>query len=278
MIEALRQLDAARQRQLIRLLEPRAELDDVGDAELWGELLRTLRHVLEVPDKDDLPEYMRRRLVDVTRRQFRLLDGHESDALSDIELAQLLVDFVLDAAATLAEDDERRLEFETFLRTKDRTDRTRWLVQSDRFAALMADRAFDRVAAQRRADELLQEERAHQKTAKAIVADLAAATQTKRKRRRTEGAAAGAAAGSALSHFVAATAVGGVAVAPAVAVPLAAVAGGLYMSGRGQRELVKVAEEEAPRAKANRARRSRLVQSVVALSAFMVGNAVSEPE
>jgi hypothetical protein len=278
MIKALRELDTPRQRQLIRLLEPRAELEDIDDADVLSELLRTLRRVLEVPEKDDLPEYLRRRLVEVTRRQFRLLGGHESDAFSDMELAQLLVDFVLDAAATLAEDDERRLEFETFLRTKDRTDRTRWLVHSDRLAALTADRAFDRAAAERRAEELLQEQSAHQKTAKAIVADLAAVTRTKSKRRRAQREVQGVAVGSALSQVVAATAVGGVAVAPAVAIPLAAVAGGLYMSGRGQRELIKVAEEEAPRAKANRARRSRLVQSVVALSAFMVANAVSERE
>jgi hypothetical protein len=55
-----------------------------------------------------------------------------------------------------------------------------------------------------------------------------------------------------------------------LAVPLAALAGGLYMAGRLKRDLVKTAAAEAEKTRANRARRSRLVQNVVALSVFVV--------
>src|SRR4051812_28042714 len=123
MIAALRSLDGTGQRQLIRLLDPRVELDDVADADLLGELVAVLRRALDVPPKEDLPEYLRRRLVEVTKRHFELIDN--TDAATDLELAHLLVDFVLVAAAEMTDDPERREEFETFLRTKDRTERTR---------------------------------------------------------------------------------------------------------------------------------------------------------
>lgn len=58
--------------------------------------------------------------------------------------------------------------------------------------------------------------------------------------------------------------------APAVAVPLAAVAGGIYMAGLRKRELVAVAGEGASQTRATRARRSRLVQSMVVLCAFLI--------
>jgi hypothetical protein len=44
------------------------------------------------------------------------------------------------------------------------------------------------------------------------------------------------------------------------------------MAGRGKRALVRVAEEEAEKTRAQRARRSKLVQAVVTLSAFVVAN------
>ena len=261
MIQIIRQLSSHEQRQLIKLLDPRIDLDETGDGEVLGKLVLVLRRVLEVPAKDDLPEYLRRRLADIVRHQFELMD--EVDTLTDMELAHVLVDFTLEAAERLAEDDERSDEFATFLRTKDRTDRTRWLVESQRVASLVTSGSFDRVAAERRADELYAEQSAHSKTAKAIIGDLGAAAAT------ASAASAAASSSGRLAAVVSASATGS-ALAPAVAVPLGALAGGLFMAGRRRKDLVRVAGEEAKKTRAQRARRSRQVQSMVSLCAFLV--------
>ena len=257
-IQIIRQLSPQGQRQLIKLLDPRMDLDETGDDELLGKLVLVLRRVLEVPAKDDLPEYLRRRLADIVRHQFELME--DVDTLTDMELAHVLVDFTLEAAERLAEDDEGSEEFATFLRTKDRTDRTRWLVESQRVASLVTSGSFDRVAAERRADELYAEQSAHSKTAKAIIGDLGAAAAT---------ASAAASRSGRLAAVVSASATGS-ALAPAVAVPLGALAGGLFMAGRRRQDLVRVAGEEAKKTRAQRARRSRQVQSMVGLCAFLV--------
>jgi hypothetical protein len=142
MIRTLRALEPQQMRQLIRLLDPRADLDEIDDDEAWEELLATLRRALEIPAKDDLPEFLRRRLVEVVVRQFELADS--ADSLADRELAGLLADFTLESAQRLAKDDERREEFETFLRTKSRRERLEWLVASQRARAVAADEGFDR--------------------------------------------------------------------------------------------------------------------------------------
>jgi hypothetical protein len=261
-IALIRDLPAPQQRQLIKLLDPRADLDDLDDQGVVDELVRTLRRSLEVPAKDDLPEYLRRRLVDVVRRHFELAD--DVDTRTDLELAQMLVDFALDAAHQLASDRERREEFETFLRTKSRRERLDWLVASERASALVTNTPFDRSTARTRAESLSDESGAHRETARVILADLSTLTSRSPGRRSDPGRgrlAAGAAAGAGVA-----------ALGPAVALPLGALAGGLFMAGRGKRALVKVAEEEAEKTRAQRARRSRLVQTVVTLSAFVVAN------
>lgn len=267
MIAAIKSLDRDQQRQLIRLLEPRVDLTDVADDAVLDELVQVLRETLQVPPKDDLPEYLRRRLIDVAKRHFQLDENF--DIVTDMELARDLVDFAFEAAAQLARDDERRAEFETFLRTKDRRERTRWLVESQRFASLVRDGTFDETAARRRARELYEGGEAHRETARAILRDLRAvggqSTATKRR--------AGASAAEATSVSAALAGAGMAALAPAAAVPLAAVAGGVFMSGRRKRDLVKAAEEDVPKTRAQRARNSRLVQSVVSLCAFLIINA-----
>jgi hypothetical protein len=266
MIELIRDLDAPQQKRLIRVLDPRAETDELSEAEVFPALLEVLRRALEVPPKDDLPEYLRRRLVDVVRRQFDLVEREETDALTDFELAQTLVDFILESAEKLAGDKEWRVPFETFLRTKDRVERVRWLVDSEQFGALMTSQAFDRAGAKRRAEELQREKKAHEGTAKAMLSEIAAATGpgeggTKPHPSAQSGRLAGLAGGAAVG-------------------PLGALAGGLFMAGLGKRELEKrellrVAEKEAKATRAQRARRSKQVQAIVSLSAFLVANRVA---
>lgn len=269
MIELIRSLEVGQKKRLVRVLDPRTETDELSEAEVLPTLLEVLRRALEVPPKDDLPEYLRRRLVDVVRRQFGLIGRDDADALTDFELAQILVDFILESAEKLAGDKEWRGPFETFLRTKDRAERVRWLVDSEQFGALMTSRAFDRTAAKRRAEEMQRERQAHEGTAKAVLSEIAAATaageggdepHASGRSRRLAGLASGAAVGAA-----------------ATAGPLGALAGGLFMAGLGKRELQKrellrVAEQEAKATKTQRARRSKQVQAIVSLSAFLVAN------
>jgi hypothetical protein len=191
-----------------------------------------------------------------------------------MELAHALVDFAFEAAARVAEDEERRAEFETFLRTKDRRERTRWLVESERFASLVRDGTFDEAAARRRAGELYEGGEAHRATARAILRDLRTVSEQSAATKKSREASAAAA----TSISAALTGAGMAALGPAAAVPLAAVAGSLFMAGRRKRDLVKAAEEDVAKTRAQRARNSRLVQSVISLCAFLVINAPTVDE
>lgn len=272
MIAAIKSLDRDQQRQLIRLLEPRVDLTDIPDDALLDELVQVLRETLQVPPKDDLPEYLRRRLIDVAKRHFQLDENF--DTVTDMELARALVDFAFEAAAQLDEDDERRAEFEIFLRTKDRRERTRWLVESQRFASLVRDGTFDETAARRRALELYEGGEAHRETARAILRDLRVVDEPSTATRRR----AGISAAGRTSISAALAGAGMAALAPAAAVPLAAVTGSVFMSGRRKRDLVRGAEEDVPKARAQRARSSRLVQGVVSLCTFLIVNAPGADE
>ncbi len=273
MIAALRQLSALQLRQLIKLLEPANDLEEVEEHELLTELFDTLRRVLDATDGEDIPSLLRRRLVEVAGRHFELADDFDSS--TDMEVAYLLVDFVLEAAQHIEADDAQREEFETFLRTKERSDRLRWLMSSQRFAAALNDETFDRRAAQQRADEVLAEPSAHRGTATAILHDLAIisavgnATKTAVERKYSPSGLA-----ARLGSGTVASGAAGVAVGAAV-LPLSAIAGGLYMAGRRKRALIRDAaanEQAAVRARALRARRSKLVQATVLLSAYLVAN------
>src|SRR5689334_11343910 len=118
MIAALRQFSASQLRQLINLLQPANDLDTVEAHELLMESFHTLRRVLDATESEDIPSLLRRRLVEVAGRHFELADNFDSS--TDIEVAYLLVDFVLEAAQHIEADDAQREEFETFLRTKER--------------------------------------------------------------------------------------------------------------------------------------------------------------
>ncbi len=264
MIEFIRRLDGAQQKQLIRLLDTRTETDELSEPEILPTLIDVLRRALEVPPKDDLPEYLRRRMVDVVRRQFDLVSRSEADELTDFELAERLVDFVLESAERLAGDADRREHFEVFLRTKDRADRVRWLVGSKRFGSLTTSRAFDCVAAHRRAEQIQREQDAHTETAKAMLSDIAEVTASSQ---------FGKAPASFGGRARLASLVSGAAAGAAAASPLGAVAGGLFMAGLKKRELVRVAGDEADKTRKQRARRSKQVQAVVSLSAVVVANA-----
>src|SRR4051812_34438970 len=137
MIRTLRGLDVKEKRQLIKLLAPGLDLDEVRGERLDGSLKFVLRHVLEVPVADDLPEVLRRRLVEVAVARFGLAE--EVDLVADDELAEAIIGFLLVAAHRMANDDALRAEFVTFLRTKDRPQRTRWLRQSLRFEELLEE-------------------------------------------------------------------------------------------------------------------------------------------
>jgi len=269
-------------RQLIRVLDPRFSLDEVSDEELAAELIDVLKRELDARKGEDLGQLIRRRLVEVTVGEFGLVET--ADLRSDLELATLLADFVLEEAG----DAEGRAEFETFLRTKPRKERLDWLMASQRARALASDQAFDRAQARQKAESLQAGDTSgHEATATAILADLDELVKPKTGARKAaaEAAAAASAGGGALAagggHLAGTTsgaALGatGLAGAGAVAMPLAALAGGLYMAGKSRRQLTESAMKDAVKTRANRARRSRIVQNVVALSVFAVASAAAD--
>lgn len=248
MYDLIQQLGVTEQRQLLRLLDPTAELDELADDEIPAELRKTLREVLQVPEEGDLREYLRRRLVEVANKDFGL--GKSFDDASDLELAEQLVEFALDAAAKLSKSKKDREQFSTFLKTKDARERHRWLVASKRLGALLDEGVFDRAARERAAEhanEVGRSPDAFRATAKEMVDDLGRATLASAATRR---ALAGA--------------------PPALALPLSAVAGGLFMAGASKARLSKDIGKEAAKERARRARRSKMVQKLMGLCAFMV--------
>jgi len=255
MIAAIKTLSPVQQRRLITLLEPRVDLLGIADEAALAELVPILRATLQVPRKDDLPEYMRRRLVDVARRHFEL--GENFDTTTDLRLAKLIVDFAFRAVAQLTDDDERRADFETFLRTKDRRERTRWLMESEHFATTMRNESLDFEAARERAHELYEGANAHRETAAAILRHLGATDRSSVPgwREIVMPAATQASAGA-----------------------IAALTGSLYMAGRRKQELVKAPTADDAKGRAQRARNSKLVQGVVCLSAFLLIHAPEADE
>jgi hypothetical protein len=251
MILAVRNLAPVEQRQLLSLLDPMALQADVAPDDAVEEIRRVLRRSLEVPVDGDLGEYVRRRLVETVVNHFQL--SVSTDMLTELELADRLISFVLDAATRLADDAESRRDFETFIRTKDRGERIRWLVGSQELAARATAEAWDHSSSRADAELLQEKPSAYRLTAKAILDDLATVAST--------------------PHGIAGIAAGAAGAGAAAALPLGALAGGLFMAGR----TIKTARGSAvpPRAVAEdatdrkqRARRSTLVQTVVILSAF----------
>lgn len=265
MIDELRSLDPLQQKRLISLLEPERDVLALNDDEIGGVLVRVLRDALAVPNdtaarKSDLGEYLRRRMVEVARDDFRIADN--LDMTTDTEIAIMLVEYVLDAAAQLSDHLESFEEFETFFRTKGLRQRTQWLLASEEFCAVATEASFDRPAVESAADRLTPGE-----SVRRMLANL---------RQAREGVV-----DDAVESFrnatpptraaMAATAIGVSGVV--VASPLAVTAGAMYMAGLGRRRLEQLEDEEPNRRRARRARRSSQVQAVITVSAFVVAEA-----
>ena len=255
MIRTLRGLDVNEKRQLIKLLAPGLDLDGVHGEDLDASLKFVLRWVLEVPPAADLPEVLRRRLVEVAVTPFELAE--EVDLVADDELAEAIIGFLFIAAYRMANDDALRAEFVTFLRTKDRPQRTRWLLQSLRFEELF-EGASNSLVASRGRERAEQAPATHEETAREMLAGLSLVSGSNPGTPAAELASPGLLAGAP-----------GAVLAPG----LSAVAGGLYMAGRRSHDLIRRPDEDdSKQARAKRARRSKLVQNVVTICAFFVVN------
>lgn len=255
MIRTLRGLDVKDKRQLIKLLAPGFDLDEVHVEDLNAVLKFVLRGALEVPPANDLPEVLRRRLVELAIARFEL--AKKVDLIADDELADEIIAFLLTAAHRMANDDALRAEFVTFLRTKDRPQRTRWLRQSLRLEELLEGASNSPVNSGHR-EQLEQAPATHEETARAMLAGLSLV------RRRNPGTPA-----AELASPYLLAGVPGAVLAPG----LSAVAGGLYMAGRRSHDLTRRPnEDDSKQARAKRARRSKLVQNVVTICAFSVVN------
>ncbi|WP_354699922.1 hypothetical protein DSM112329_00182 [Paraconexibacter sp. AEG42_29] len=108
-----------------------------------GLLRQYLRHLLKVPDDGDLPEYMRRRFVEVAR-DFGL--GPDLDTYSDADLAEALIDVVLELTGDLDPRARKRTKraddwdaFATYFRTL--RDRDRRAAAIDELRAALGERA-----------------------------------------------------------------------------------------------------------------------------------------
>lgn len=252
MIRTLRGFDVKEKRQLIKLLAPGLELDEAHEEHVTAMLKVALRSALEVPPADDLPEVMRRRLVEVAVTRFEL--ASKVDLIDDDELAKEIIGFLLIAAHRMASDDALRAEFVTFLRTKDRPQRTRWLRQSLRFEEIL--RGASSPVDPHAAEGVEQAPATHEQTATEMLAALSLVRRSNPDTPTHELASPYLLAG-----------VPGVVLAPG----LSAVAGGLYMAGRRSHDLTRRPDEDdSKQARARRARRSKLVQNVVTICAFVV--------
>lgn len=264
MLQLLRHLSPEDQRELIALLAPARRADLLSGAELFDELLDVLRKTLQVPDDADLPMYLRRRLVDVSG--WFGIDENTS-IRTDLELARAISEFAFRGADEMQTSDELRAHFETFFRTKRKDER-------DAFLSSVA-----RLQSVRDAGEVAEVEQVKggQAVADALLSGLSSASARPSRRARTRARAS--AQLTSQSPKVAAALSGATAagMTPAaagmtLALPLSAVAGGLYMARLGlkQNKLQRI-DENATRG--SRARNSKLVQNVVALSAFLVASA-----
>lgn len=271
MIEFIRDLEPDQQRELIGLLDPLCPVQGLGDTELQESLIGVLRGSLDVPENGDLPEYLRRRLVEVSLGHFELFET--ADRLTDFELAEALADFALSAAAQLPTNADLRADFDTFTRTKSRREQERWRDDIKRANDLLEASRVGRSAKSKSDQE-------RNRIATAVLADLssiALRTQQPASSKRppskaavASGMAGGAAAGSAFAALTGATATA--AMGSVVALPLGAIAGGLYMAGRGRKSLERVATDDRLH-RTRRARRSKLVQNVVVISVYLVASA-----
>ena len=258
-IDAILRLPPDRQRQLLRLLDRSpGDLDEFSDDELSDEIVWALRETLMVPSEGDLPEYARRRLVELAKRDFGL--GGNFDSVSDVELAAQLVDAALERAQQLTEDPPAQEEFAKFLRTKDADARDSWLLAAKRASALLEGNHFDRAAVARslRQQRLLDE--AYKVAALELVSSLPPAREeSDRKRFWTRAAELG------------------VPLATALAAPLGVVAGGLFMAGLATQDRADATPSRRARPlryqvveeRQKRARRSRMVQQLMTVCAFL---------
>lgn len=255
MIRTLRNLDDSEKRQLIKVLSPSEDLVDLDADEMYLMLKHELRSAVEVPVRDDLPEVMRRRLVEVAVTRFEATRA--VDMTDDDELAGEIVGFLLAAAHRMLTDDVLFAEFVTFLRTKEHQLRTRWLSLSTQLAEVLEGRPISLNVLRER---LEQPPLTHEETARAVLTSLSLVRKNNPDLPQADLA----------SPRVLAGVPGGV-----LAPILSAVAGGLYMAGRSGRDLARHPDEGDPQqARAKRARRSKLVQNVVTICVFVVVNGV----
>lgn len=254
MIEQLRELPPAQQRKLIRLLDPAYDLAGVDDAATKEAFRRTLRAALQVPDSGELGEVLRRRLAQLTVKQFGLASTEsELDLVTDLELAEGIIGFLLAASYQLAETEELRDEFEKFARTKDPAERWDWLVQSRLFAA-----AIEQTTPALDEEQLASQPSGYKTTTKAML-DYLKVVAMKNTPEPEE-----------LAQLAAPAIIGKVPRSTR-ALALGAVAGGLYMAGLRQKER-GLQQGPTDETRAQRARRSKLVQNVVMVCAFAVAH------
>jgi hypothetical protein len=172
MISSILELERKQQLELLALLVPRVpSVNRLTGQELEAELVRALRNALDVPTAGDLPEYARRRLIELARDDFELAPSFDNQ--SSLHVAELLVTHVVSAAATLTEDPGQRREFSRFLRTKDVDERYGWLLESEILAGYLSDAPLEFAAASERAHARAQGPEAYLVTATQVVQALA---------------------------------------------------------------------------------------------------------
>src|SRR4051794_25231882 len=109
MVSTILTLPLRRQLEVLALVAP----SDVGGTrsrqDASAQIVSALRIGLDVPDGEDLPEYARRRLVELARDDFSLAPSF--DTFSSVEVASALTVHILSAATTLSADANQRREF-----------------------------------------------------------------------------------------------------------------------------------------------------------------------
>jgi hypothetical protein len=249
MIRLLRDLPERDQRQLLAMFRPEEALA-VDATDLWPTLASVLKtDALAVSASADLPGAMRDGLVDVAVSRLRVLDS--ADDLTDIEIALALTEFLLRVPAAVETNDDLRGKLEVFFKTRDPK---LWATTIAETAAM--EEGLLSAAADGRGT-------LYAKLLDGLSAGAGGLKQTTgnvpTRVRVLQG--------------MAALGAGSVALAALTPAPVGLLAGALFMAGLGAGDddaVVQPVADEADKARASRARKSKFVQNVVRISVFAI--------
>lgn len=260
MIDVLRNLTAPQQHELLGLLgagdKPLPDDQDARARVVFDAIKKAFKG-----ERQDAGVLIRQRLVEVSD-DFRAVP--DTDVCTDLELARAIFEFALKASEEIPDNEDLRAQYERFFRTRSQEESRELRESLARLTEVTGDQMPDGEAYEMRGSALVADELLSH------LSDAVKRPPRKRRSQREPGAEAPRVA-AALARSEA-TGLGPAKAGSSFAAPLSAVGGAVFMAGIGRfgHELGRVAGSDDRKTRQLRARRSRLVQNVVAFSTFVV--------